>query len=83
MTKRNTSKCPKTKIFTTKHTNTTKQGFISKSQLSNPCKPFSTTYFTNKKTHTKAYFPKFILTHTTTHKNNFDKNNKNHRQPHS
>ena len=83
MTKRNTNKCPKTKIFTTKRTNTTKQGFMPKSQLFNPCKPFSSTYFIHKKTHTKAYFPKFILTHTTTHKNNFDKNNKNHRQPHS
>lgn len=66
MTKRNTNKCPKTKIFTTKHTNTTKQGFMPKSQLSNPCKPFSTTYFIHKK---NAYKSIFSEIHTDTHNN--------------
>lgn len=65
MTKRNINKCPKTKIFTTKHTNATKQGFMPKSQLFNPCKPFSSTYFTQK----NAYKSIFSEIHTDTHNN--------------
>lgn len=58
MTKKNTSKSTKTKIFTTKQTNTTKQGFMPKSLHFNSCKHFSSTHFTYKNTHTKAFFRK-------------------------